>query len=681
MVSTRAKVITRRTYNRPKNEEETEFETWGETVQRVLVHQSWLWERAATDGGFTHNALGVHNGIPRVADGGSRYAVDSYEKLYGNGELEALGELLRQRKALVAGRTLWMGGTSTSQRREASNFNCSYVRVETVHDVVDLCWLLLQGCGVGFTPMVGVLNGFSRPIHDIRVVRTDRVEKGGDEGNRETWDSATGTWTIRVGDSGEAWAKAIGKLLAGKYPANTLTFDLSQIRPAGSRLRGYGWISSGDQVIAEALPKIAEILSRKAGQLLSKIDILDICNWLGVIQTGRRGAEIALFPHGQREWREFALAKREYWVDNPQRAQSNNSLVFWRKPTRPEISEILNLMVEGGGSEPGLVNGNAALQRAPWFSGLNPCAEVLLANKSFCNLTEVDLAKFKNDRLGLERAIYLIARANYRQTLVDLDDGILQRTWHENNEYLHLCGVGLTGIVRRNDLTPYDFKRLRNVAVMGAYSMADELGMPRPKNVTTIKPSGTVSKIMDTTEGCHKPLGRYIFNNINFSQHDPILEKLEAAGYQIRPNPNEKDAMLVTFPVKWDDVQFETVDGKEVNTESALKQLERYRMLMDSYVEQNCSNTIYYDDHEIPAIGEWLDRHWDSYVGVSFIKRTDPTKTAEDLGHPYLPQEVVTAQQYNEYVQSLSDVDLEISDGSTYIEVDDECESGVCPVR
>jgi len=114
-----------------------------------------------------------------------------------------------------------------------------------------------------------------------------------------------------------------------------------------------------------------------------------------------------------------------------------------------------------------------------------------------------------------------IARANYRQTLVNLDDGILQRTWHENNEYLRLCGVGLTGIATRQDLSQYDFKRLRNIAIHGAYSMADELGTQRPKNVTTVKPSGTLSKIMDTTEGVHKPLGKYIFNNVNFGKHDP----------------------------------------------------------------------------------------------------------------------------------------------------------------
>lgn len=113
-------------------------------------------------------------------------------------------------------------------------------------------------------------------------------------------------------------------------------------------------------------------------------------------------------------------------------------------------------------------------------------AEILLGNKSFCNLTEIDVAKFRGDSAGLRRAAHLAARANYRQTCVNLLDGILQEAWHLNNEFLRLCGVGITGIVRRPDLSAYDYAELQRTATAGAYSMADELGLPRPKNVTTI---------------------------------------------------------------------------------------------------------------------------------------------------------------------------------------------------
>ena len=650
-ISTRAQIVTRRTYNRPLNTEGTEFETWEETVGRVVSHQKWLWERAK---------------------GSELSTIETQELL-------DLGNLMVDRKVSMSGRTLWLGGTEVSQRREASQFNCSFTNAKTVSDMVDILWLLLQGCGVGFKAIPGTLSGFANPINCVQVIRSLRTEKGGASNNVETWDPATKMWTIKVGDSAEAWAKAVGKLMAGKYPAEILTLDFSEIRPAGDRLAGYGWISSGDEAIARAFVAISEIMSKRAGQLLKSMDILDIVNWLGTVLSSRRSAEIALYDFGDPEWQDFAAAKNEYWVSNPQRAQSNNSLVFYNKPQRSELRGVFQMMLDSGGSEPGFINGEAARARAPWFAGVNPCAEILLGDKSFCNLTEIDLAKFRGDAHSLHKAAKLIARANYRQTCVNLNDGILQDSWHQNNQFLHLCGVGVTGVVR-SGMDAYDFKSLRNIVVQAAYSMADELNQARPKNVTTIKPSGTLSKIMDTTEGVHKPLGKYILNNINFSKHDPVIQVLRDANYKVIPNPMDPDAVLVTFPVEWKDVQFDVVDGKAVNIETAIAQLNRYKMMMDHYVEQNCSVTISYDHSEVEDIVDWLLNNWDSYVGVSFILRADPSKTAADLGYLYLPQEVTTKEIHDAYVATLLPVDIEASNSFDEI-MDDECATGACPIR
>ena len=147
--SVRAQVITRRTYNRPT---ETGYETWEETVDRVIQHQKWLWLRSLTS--------------------------DTGVNLY---ELEELRQLMLERKVMVSGRTLWLGGTDVAKKREASQFNCAHLKVETIHDVVDSLWLLLQGCGVGFTPVVGTLSGFTSPITTIEVLRSKRTKKGGHE--------------------------------------------------------------------------------------------------------------------------------------------------------------------------------------------------------------------------------------------------------------------------------------------------------------------------------------------------------------------------------------------------------------------------------------------------------------------------------------------------------------------
>lgn len=667
--STRAEVVTRRTYNRPLDNTGEVFETWEQTVDRVIKHQRWLWERAKSP--------------PWSKESTNLTRAEAWE-------LKKLKALFMERKALPSGRTLWLGGTEVAKRREASMFNCSFNRVETVYQLVDCYWLLLQGCGVGAEPVTGILSGFTKPVEleVIRSSKTDFSDKGNPDNVEELYwpdkyseqEKRRGYhWRIKVGDSAEAWAKLPGKLLANKHICQKLTLDFSEIRPAGTRLSSYGWISSGDELIAEAMTKIVHILNLKNNKLLSRIDIMDILNLLGATLSSRRSAEIILVPFGDPETFDFINAKKDL-AATPWRTQSNNSLLFYHKPTKEDLTKLFDLIVANGGSEPGLINAQAALKRAPWFKGVNPCAEILLGGGgSFCNLTEINVSAFNGDFEGLLEAARLIGRANYRQTCVDLNDGILSRSWHENNEYLRLCGVGLTGIVGWESLyTPKQLKLVKNAAGKGAVGMSRELMLPTPKLVTTVKPSGTLSKIMDTTEGVHKPLGRYIFNNIKFSIHDPLVAQAKAAGYKVFDDPYNKDAVLVTFPVDYGDVGFTEVDGKKVNTETALEQLERYKYLMEEYVEHNCSITVSYSPDEVSGIIGWLLDNWETYVGVSFLFRNDPTKTAADLGYAYLPQEVVTKEAYEAYTQTLKPLELVDS----FEELQDEgCSTGACPIR
>lgn len=653
----RAEIVARRTYQRPLNEEGTKFESWKDVCHRVVWnHQRWLWERA----------LGR--------------SLNNEEKA----ELRELEGLLFERKALLAGRTLWLGGTDTAKTREVSQVNCTAVEVKNINDVVDVFWLLLNGCGVGFKPIKGTLNGFKRPIKNIQVKRTERGKNDkGRPSNVETFED--GVWTIGVGDSGEAWAKSIGKLLSGKYDAHTLVFDFSEVRGAGGRLKGYGWVSSGDEVISEVYPKIASLLSRKAGQLLDEIDILDLINYLGVIQTGRRGAEIAFLDYGSPNWEKFARAKKDFWLhDNHHRTQSNNSLLFNVKPSRKELEHLFEIIMESGGSEPGFINLQELKRRAPYATLANPCVEILLPDAGICNLCTLNIAAFES-LVEAQRAYYIIGRANYRQTLMNLDDGILQIKWHQTNQFLRLCGISMMGVAMR-PLTDFDLKGLRNSGVAGAMSMAFELGTELPKNITTQKPEGTAAKIAGCTEGIHKPLGRYIFNNITFSKHEPIVEKLRSHGYRVFDNPSQPDGVVVTFPVSWDTVEgFVNVNGTDINLETAVEQLDRYKRFMREWTEQNSSITVSYSPDEIPSIIDWFEANWDDYVGVSFILRADPTKTAEDLGYLYLPQEVVSKEKYEEYVSKLvhfSLDDLKETGGVEDIDfLDSSCEQGVCPIR
>lgn len=665
--STRAKIVTRRTYNR--EQDGGTYENWSQTVDRVIDHQRWLWERA--------------KGKKLVAREKS--------------ELNGLKLRLMKREASVSGRTLWLGGTDISKNREASQFNCSFLVVESVYDIVDSFWLLLQGCGVGFKMQDGVLSGFTKSA-EIEVIRSTRKRKGGRDKNHveEYVEDGKKIWHMTIGDSAESWAKSVGKIVAMKKAVDKIVLDFSQVRPSGQRLKGYGWVSSGDGAFSNAMVQICNILNAKVGLLLDKIDILDIMNWLGTALSSRRSAEIALIDANDDQWYQFATAKEDVNGAMWHRSQSNNTIVYWNKPDKDQLTLHFDLMLKSGGSEPGIANGVHAKKRAPWFKGFNPCAEILLGNRSFCNLVEIDVAKFNGRFEELCETVWIMGRANYRQTCVNLKDGVLSDSWHELNEYLRLCGVGITGIANWEGLRdPELVKKLRWFAKEACNSMADELGLPRPKLVTTIKPSGTLSKIMDTTEGAHRPIGMYIFNNINFGHSDPLIPKLKAAGYNMRPNPYEESlenpGWIVSFPTSYEKVEGFTeieVDGQTVfvDDESAIDQLNRYKFLMDNWVDHNCSVTIYYEEHEMPKIVDWFDENWDSYVGVSFIKRMDPKKIARnpnaaaaELGYKYLPQEIVSREKYDAYVSTLAPVDIESDQGGDMI--DEMCGNGGCPIR
>lgn len=645
----RAMATALRTYHRPLDE--GHLESWEQVVERVIEHQRWLWQRAL------------------------KQDLNSEQEA----ELEELRGLILKRAVMPAGRTLWLGGTPLAKMRESSMFNCAFTQIETVYDLVDFFWLLLQGCGVGFRPVTGTLNGLRNPLQEIAVIRSTRTSNGLPQ-NIETYDPETRIWTLKVGDSAVAWAKAVGKLVANKFPAVKLILDFSEIRPAGQRLEDYGWLTSGDEALAAAFKKIAQILSDRADQLLSQMDIIDIANLLGTALTSRHSAQIALMEYGDPEWEEFALMKKEWWLkDNAHRQQSNNSLLFYSKPTRKELETLFHIIVRAGGSEPGFINAQEAKRRAPWFKGCNPCVEILLGNKSFCNLSEVNLLAFRGDKVGLERALVLAARMNYRQTMVDLRDEILQEAWHLNNNFLHLCGVSLTGIRARPELTEYDYKRMKNLTVAAAYLMAQELKSPLPKNVTCVKPSGTLSKIMGTEEwgevpeGIHLPLGQYLLNWVSFSKHDSLVQRLLEAGYKVVPKPHTPDQVLVCFPVHYEHIPL-------LNGESAVEQLNWYAKLQTTWSEQNVSNTISYDPSEIPAMIDWFLENWDNYVGVSFIFRNDPTKRAQDLGYAYLPQEVTTEEEWNTYYNSLKPIHY--SGLGLQSEWKDEgCLAGDCPIK
>ena len=976
-VSVRAEAVTRRTYNRPLDEEGREFESWERTVRRSHYdHHLRLWEEAG--------------GKPNL------------------GELEELNSLGLSRAGLVAGRTLWLGGTDYAFSRPASQFNCAATGLSTVYDMVDAFWGLLNGCGMGGLPQSGTLHGYSKPIPELLIISSERDKdwRGPKENveikpnEKNDW-----TWTIQIGDSAEAWAKALGKMLISpRTRCDKLVIDGSNVRGKGGRLRGYGWICNGFEPLAESLRAVHKILNDSAGNLLDEEQIGDIFNWCGCVLSSRRAAEALMLPSNHPRSREFATRKKDYWSNGKkQRGQSNNSLMFWQRPSVDDIADLLYMNLVGG--EPGFVNALAAMLKCPWFSLFNPCVpgqtriltdkgyvridsvvgdevnvwngqqwsavtpkitgrnqpllkvslsdgtdlvcttyhewcinrgrygrpeerrvkakdltvgdtlmkydmpvsthgtpmkhayahgfycgdghdggsrgpmvwvynekhalidhlhprkvyktrknrtlvslpddipnkfvvphdadvksrlewlagimdsdgsvarnpngvnvqivsidkkflseirlllttlgvsakicdllpagrlygkyecqasyrllissmdvwnlkqlglncrrlhipdtkpqrdarrfvkvvavepagmaetvycfteplqhrgtfegvvtgqcfEILLARYGFCNLASLCLPMFGRSMARLERAVHVMARANYRQTCVNLKDGVLQSQWHQTNEALRLCGLSFTGIVQAPWLTDYDIRRLRNAAINGAYSMAYELGTPLPKAVTTIKPEGTRSKISgrqrlgEISEGMHLPPGEFMVNWIAFSAMDPMVKALEVAGYRVIEKPNDPNAMLVRFPIRYHDCPFQVVNGRKVNMEPALDQLRRYRRWNTLFADHNVSATISFSREEVPEMAKWIHRNWDKgYVATAFSARIDPFMTAEQVGHPYLPQEVVTEADFFKMTSGLKPVDWRAGHTGWHDIDESGCSMGVCPTK
>lgn len=340
--SIRARIVERRTYLRPKDEDGKRFETPKEAKDRVIGHQRWLWENAV------------------------KRPLNEAEEA----ELAELRSLMDQAKISVSGRVKWMGGTDIIKERASAAFNCSFTILETPADFVDAFWLLLQGCGVGFKPKPGLLTGFPSTLLKVEVIPSTRTERGGAEDNSETVED--GVWTIKFGDSAKAWSKAIGKFLAEKHRVHTLRLDYSELRPGGKRLRGYGWLSSGWKPLADGFTKIADVMMRYADQPLDAVAILDIMNTLGTVLSSRRSAQIGLLEETHRDISAFVGAKTgEWYLTEAQRSQSNNSIMFTSKPSREKIVELLHQIYRTG--EPGFVNLEAGRRRAPEMEGFNPC--------------------------------------------------------------------------------------------------------------------------------------------------------------------------------------------------------------------------------------------------------------------------------------------------------------------
>ena len=507
------------------------------------------------------------------------------------------------------------------ERCNVAGYNCSYLPVDNPRSFDECLYILMCGTGVGFS----VENKYTAqlPIVNEALHNSDTV--------------------VIVSDSKEGWAKGYKELISLLYSGQIPKWDLSRLRPAGARLKTFGGRSSGPDPLDDLFRFTVDIFKKSAGRRLKSIECHDImCKIGSVVVVGgvRRSALISL---SDLEDQEMSLAKSgEWWSDEGQRALANNSVCYQdTPPVGIFMREWLNLYNSKSG-ERGIFSRDASVRQAEKNGrrdsghefGTNPCSEIILRPYQFCNLTEVVVrADDDIERLAkkVEDATIL---GTIQSTLTEFK--YLRKVWQNNTEEERLLGVSLTGILDNPKLGKADdLKRLRQTAVDTNLGLAEQLGIPQSTAITCVKPSGTVSQLVDSASGIHARHSAYYIRTVRGDKKDPLSQFLIDQGI-----PHEDDLMqpentvVFSFPMK--------SPTKAVLREdlSAITQLENWKNYQEHWCEHKPSVTISVKEDEWFEVGSWVYNNFKDVAGVSFLPHSDHT-------YKQAPYQDITKEEYD----------------------------------
>lgn len=612
-------------------------------------------------------------------------------------EMEMLFDNIFNLRASLSGRTLYVGGTEVASEFPISNFNCAFQVIDDFEAYRDLFYLLMVGSGVGVRVRKADVEKLPRIKTDIKLIHREYMQTP--KGLREDNTSVVfekNKLLIMVGDSKEGWAQAIDtyfRVLWDKMYVgiDRVEIDYGDVRPKGERLKRFGGTASGHTSLQTMFEKIHRVVTNAKDNRLSTIDTLDIANIIGenVVSGGvRRTSEIGLFDKEDTEILEakqllFTQNDNQEWVENEDiahRKMSNNSVIYWEKPTMEELEKHMALIRYSG--EPGFINGEQALARFEDFEGVNPCAEILLPSKGLCNLVSANAMAFvvggKFDLAGMKNVMRLNARSSTRMTYVDLELPKWDRVQKENR----LIGCSITGWQDMKEATGmtveeeiHALKELKAVVKQEADTYADELGIVRPKLTTTVKPEGTQSLLPTVSPGVHKSHAPFYIRRVRITAQDPLCKVAEELGWIVKAENGQEwetaSTKVIEFPVK-------SPTKRSTESQTAIEQLETYKRFMDNYVEHNCSITVSVKEDEWEEVTKWTYENWDSVVAVSFLPSNGGF-------YPLLPLEEITENEYilrelemedfNEELLPLFELGLDFDLGES------DCETGLCPVR
>jgi ribonucleoside-diphosphate reductase alpha chain len=582
--------------------EDNRRETWGETVDRYFD--------------FMANHLNVtHNYIPN-------------EDL-----IKELKDAVYNRSVMPSMRSVMTAGAALD-RDHVAGYNCSFVPVDSPRSLDETMYILMCGTGVGFSVEYKYVNKL--PAIPDSFEKSDTV--------------------IVVEDSKQGWAKAYRELLALLWTGHIPAIDVSKLRPAGARLKTMGGRSSGPQPLINLFDFTIAKFKSAAGRQLKPIEAHDIMCKIGeivVVGGVRRSALISLSNINDIE---MAQAKTgNWWEHNSQRALSNNSVAYSRKPEMEQFIAEWKSLYDSKSGERGIYNVAAAQAQAAKYGrrdpdihyGTNPCSEIILRPYQFCNLSEVVLRE-NDTRKDIERKVELATiLGTWQSTLVDFK--YLRKIWKDNTEEERLLGVSLTGqfghkfMSGKEDLVSLEafLMSIREKAREKNKEEAGKIGIPESAAITCVKPSGTVSQLVGVSSGMHAWHSPYYIRTVRGAKGDPISTFLKEVGIPVEDDvmkPN--DTYVFSFPVK-------APEGAIVRNDlTAIEHLNIWLVYQRAWCEHKPSITVSVKEDEWMEVGAWVYKNFDDVSGISFLPHSDHT-------YKQAPYQEVSKEEYDDLVAKM----------------------------
>ena len=535
---------------------------------------------------------------------------NEYNSVIKNKEWNELEEAILSLQVMPSMRALMTSGDALD-RENVAGYNCSYIPIDSPRAFDEVLYILMNGTGVGFS----VERQYADKLPTVPDVEFEHTED-----------------VVSVVDSKEGWAKAFRDLVSYLYTGRVPKINVSKVRPAGARLKTFGGRASGPQPLVDLFDFTILKFKGARGRKLSSMECHDIvCKTGEVVVVGgvRRSALISLSNLSDQRIR--AAKMGEWWNENPQRALANNSVAYTEKPDPGIFMKEWLSLYESKSGERGMFNRASAQAKAAengrrdasWDFGTNPCSEIILRPNQFCNLTEV-VCRSTDTMTTLTKKVKLATILGTIQSTFT-NFGYLRKRWQNNTEEERLLGVSLTGIMDCVELNTIDglaprLEVLKKHAVETNKVLSKKLGIPQSTAITCVKPSGTVSQLVDSASGIHARHNPYYVRTVRGDNKDPLTEFMKVSGI-----PNEPDYLkpehqtVFSFPMM-------APKGSVCRTDmTAIQQLEIWKCYAQHWCEHKPSVTISVKEEEWVPVGAWCWENFEHVSGISFLPFSDHT--------------------------------------------------------